>query len=109
MSLRILGLFVYITLLETVGTYLAIFLLFQDEAVSYGLWAASFVHLLKMSVCITHHRILGLEAIFQETSKYAKEEIGKNRIKHRTLYLSFGGRKNWSNKKRQSCRLLGFL
>lgn len=39
-----------------------------------------------MSVCITRHRILGLEAIFQETSKYAKAEIGKNRIKHRTLY-----------------------
>lgn len=77
MSLRILGLFVYITLLETVGIYFAIFLLFQDGAVSYGLWAASFVHLLKRSICITHHRISGLEAIFQETSKYVKAEIGK--------------------------------
>lgn len=37
MSLRILGPFVYITLLETIGIYFAIFLLFQDGVVSYGL------------------------------------------------------------------------
>jgi len=37
MSLRILGLFVYITLLEAFGIYFAIFLLLQDGVLLYGL------------------------------------------------------------------------